>query len=280
VPFRGGFHDMTIRKSGVVVFPRLVAAEHLRRAGHEPMSSGLSALDALVGGNGLERGTSVLLMGPAGSGKSAIASQYALTAASQGQRVAMFCFDEGLSTLYARTASTGMDIAQHVESGMIRVQQVDPAELSPGEFVEVVRDSVERLETKLVIIDSLNGYMQAMPEEQFLTAQLHELLTYLRQQNVLTIMIVAQHGFLGQMGAPLDVSYLADTVILTRYFESSGRVRKAISVVKKRSGAHEDSIREFALSSKGLWVGAPLAQFRGVLTGVPAMDGTHGQTAM
>jgi len=271
VAFRGGYHDMTIRDEGVVVFPRLVAAEHRGDFAREAISSGVDALDTLLGG-GIDRGTSTLLMGPAGSGKSAIASQYAVASAQRGERVALFTFDEGLGTLYARALATGLPLQEHVDSGLIQVKQIDPAELSPGEFIDVVRRSVEHDQTRLVVIDSLNGYLQAMPEEHFLSAQLHELLSYLRQQGVVTIMVVAQHGFLGHMSAPVDVSYLADTVVLTRYFEAEGRVRKAISVVKKRSGLHEDAIRELALGPGGVRVGPPLSRFHGILTGVPTFD--------
>jgi circadian clock protein KaiC len=211
-------------------------------------------------------------MGPAGSGKSVLANVYALNVADRGERAALFLFDEGLGTLRARCEAMGLELEAHVREGRILLQQVDPAELSPGEFIDVVRTSVERDQVKMVVIDSLNGYLQAMPEEQFLTAQLHELLSYLRQRGVLTILVVAQHGFLGHMSGPIDVSYLADTVVLTRYFEASGRIRKAISVVKKRSGVHEDAIRELTLGSGGVRVGPPLGKFRGILTGVPHFD--------
>jgi circadian clock protein KaiC len=271
--FRGGYHDMTIKQGGVDVFPRLVAAEHSEQAvPGVPFGSGVSELDALLGG-GFDRGTSVLVMGPAGSGKSALTQQYAIAAAERGETTSIYTFDEGLSTAYARAQSLGIDLVKHVQSKRIRIRQVDPAELSPGEFVEAVRKDVEHHNAKLVIIDSLNGYLHAMPEEHFLVAQMHELLSYLRQKHVLTIMVVAQHGFLGQMSGPIDVSYLADTVVLTRFFEAGGRVRKAISVVKKRTGAHEDTIRELSLGNGGVRVGHPLTRFRGVMTGVPVFDG-------
>lgn len=272
VAFRGGYHDMAIKdEGGVVVFPRLVASEHRNTFKREPVSSSIAELDTLLGG-GLDRGTSTLLMGPAGSGKSALANQYAVAAAERGERAVLYTFDEGLGTLFARARATGLRLEEHVRSGLIQVQQIDPAELSPGEFVAVVRRSIEQDNARVVVIDSLNGYLQAMPEEQFLTAQLHELLTYLRQHGVVAILVVAQHGFFGHMSAPIDVSYLADTVVLTRYFESAGRVRKAISVVKKRSGLHEDAIRELALGPDGVRVGPPLARFRGILSGVPTFD--------
>lgn len=266
--FVGGYHDMVIRAGGVHVFPRLVAAEH--HMPYEPslLSSGVAELDQLLGG-GFDRGTSALLMGPVGSGKSALATQHAVAAAARGERVAVFTFDEGLEVLLGRSASIGMDLAPHLASGMVRVQQIDPAELSPGEFTSVVRNAVEQMAARIVIIDSLNGYLKAMPEEHFLTVHLHELLSYLRQRGVLTIMTMAQHGFLGHMDNPVDVSYLADAVVLTRYFEADGRVRKAISAVKKRCGPHEDTIREFMLGRDGLKLGPPLRDFHGVLSGIP-----------
>lgn len=277
VSFRGGYHDMRIERDGVVVFPRLVAAEHRRGFNNEAISSGVRELDTLLGG-GIHRGTSTLFMGPAGSGKSALATQFAVTAAERGEHVAMYIFDEGEETLLARSKATGMDLTPYIEQSQIKVRQIDPAELSPGEFITSVRRSVEEDHTRLLVIDSLNGYLQSMPEEHFLTAQLHELLSYLRQQGVVTILVVAQHGLLGtNMAAPIDVSYLADGVVLTRYFEAGGRVRKAISIPKRRTGPHENAIREFALGANGFHVGPPLAQFRGVLTGVPVYDGSeHG----
>jgi circadian clock protein KaiC len=270
--FRGGYHDMTIEKGGVTVFPRLVAAEHEEEFEGGSFQSGVPELDALLGG-GFERGTSVLLMGPAGSGKSALSQQYAIAAAERGETASIYTFDEGLGTAYARAQSLGINLEQHVRAKRIRMRQIDPAELSPGEFIEAVRRDVEQHGSRLVIIDSLNGYLHAMPEESFLVAQMHELLSYLRQNGVLTILVVAQHGFLGPMSGPVDVSYLADTVVLTRFFEASGRVRKAISVVKKRTGAHEDTIRELTLGKGGVRVGQPLTHFRGVMSGTPVYDG-------
>jgi circadian clock protein KaiC len=273
VGFRGGYHDMNIRKEGVVVFPRLIAAEHRAALKAEPVSSGLASIDALLGG-GIDRGTSSLFMGPAGSGKSALASQYASAAADRGERVAMFTFDEGAHTLLQRANALGMSLEKHIKSGLVTVQQVDPAELSPGEYIQVVRSAVEEHDARMIVIDSLNGYLQAMPEERFLIAQMHELLAYLAQRGVVTIMVVAQQGLLGSMTSPVDISYLADTVVLTRYFEAEGRVRKAVSVVKKRSGYHENTIREFSLGPDGFVVGPPLSRFQGVLTGVPIFEGS------
>jgi circadian clock protein KaiC len=271
VKFRGGYHDLVIAPEGVKVYPRLVAAEHRMPFARGAVSSGIAEIDALLGG-GLDRGTGTLLIGPAGAGKSALASQYAVAAARRGETVAIYTFDEGTGTLFSRAEGLGLDLQAHVDAGLISVQQVDPAELSPGEFAAVVRGAVEDDGARMVVIDSLNGYLQAMPEEKFLVAQLHELLTYLRQRGVLLIMVVAQHGFLGHMNSPVDVSYLADNIVLFRYFESGGRVRKAMSVVKKRSGRHEDTIRAFSLGPTGFEVGPPLADMRGVLTGVPVFE--------
>lgn len=269
VSFRGGYHDMVIRKGGVEIFPRLVAADHGRPPVGEPVSSGLDELDTLLGG-GLNRGTSTLLVGPAGSGKSTIAIQYVVAAARRGETAAYFTFDEGLETLYARASLLGMPLEPLVNEGRVVTQQIDPAELSPGEFTSVVRREIEQRGVRVLVIDSLNGFLHAMPQEHFLTTQLHELLSYLRQHGIVTLLLMAQHGFVGDVEGPLDVSYLADTVMLTRYFEAEGRVRKALSVLKKRTGVHEDTIREFAVvERKGLRVGPPLSGFRGVLTGIP-----------
>ena len=270
--FRGGFHDFTIKTGGIEVYPRLVAAERRRDFKSEPVASGVAALDALLGG-GLDRGTATLLLGPAGSGKSSLGTHFAAAASARGEQAAAFLFDEGVNTYLGRAAGLGTDLWPEVEAGRLTVQQVDPAELSPGEFAHNVCAAVER-GARVVVIDSLNGYLQAMPDERFLTAQMHELLTYLNQQGVVTLLVMAQHGFMGAgMVSPVDVSYLADTVVLLRYFEAAGSIRRAISVVKKRTGRHEDTIREMRLSSKGVEVGAPLTAFRGVLTGVPILIG-------
>ncbi|MCE9557273.1 MAG: AAA family ATPase [Planctomycetes bacterium] len=267
--FRGGFHDFAIREGGLAVFPRLVASEHSEPFAPDRIKSGVTALDTLLGG-GPDRGTSTLLMGPAGSGKSTIAVQYAVAAAARGEHAVIFAFDESIATLSARTAALGIKFNEGTEAGQVRVQQVDPAELSPGEFASLVRESVEKDHARVVVIDSLNGYTNAMPEERFLTAQLHELLSYLGRQGVTTLMVVAQHGIVGgNMQSPVDTSYLADSVVLLRYFEYAGKVKKAISVVKKRSGAHEESIRELRFDEHGIHLSEPLTQFRGILTGVP-----------
>ncbi len=267
--FRGGFHDFAIRRGGLTIFPRLVASEHSDAFDHKNIKSGVSALDALLGG-GPDRGTSTLLMGPAGSGKSTIAVQYAVAAAERGDHAVIFAFDESMATLEARTEALGIRFKEGTRSGEVSVRQVDPAELSPGEFAFLVRQAVERDHARVVVIDSLNGYLNAMPEEKFLTAQLHELLTYLGRRGVTTLMVVAQHGMMGvNMQSPVDTSYLADSVVLLRYFEYAGKVKKAISVVKKRSGAHEQSIRELRFDGTGIHLSEPLTQFRGLLTGIP-----------
>jgi circadian clock protein KaiC len=274
--FRGGYHDFKIERGGLMVFPRLIAAEHHREFIHEAVRSGVSALDALVGG-GLDRGTSTLLMGPAGSGKSSFATQYAVAAAERGERAVIFAFDEIVGTLLARSQGLGMDLRGQVDAGRIRVQQVNPVELSPGEFTYLVRRAVEQEGVSVVVIDSLNGYLNAMPEERYLTIQLHELSTYLGQQGVVTLLVMAQHGLLGNtVQSPVDASYLADAVVLLRYFEATGILRRAISVVKKRSGAHETALREFWMDAGGLHVGKPLDQFQGVLTGTPSFMGPAG----
>ena len=278
--FRGGYHDFTIRTGGLEVYPRLVAADRRAEFRSEASPSGVAELDSLLGG-GLDRGTATLLMGPAGSGKSSLAAHFAAASAVRGERAAAFIFDEGVNTYLNRAAGLGTDLRAEVEAGRLTVQQVDPAELSPGEFAHAVCAAVERDGARLVVIDSLNGYLQAMPDERFLTAQMHELLTYLNQQGVVTLLVMAQHGLLGPMSSPVDVSYLADTVVLLRYFEAGGAIRRAISVVKKRTGRHEDTIREMRLSaSRGVEIGEPLTAFRGVLTGVPVLAGGGEKAAL
>jgi circadian clock protein KaiC len=280
--YRGGYHDFVIEAGGLVVFPRLVAAEHDHGRGRGLLKSGNAGLDALMGG-GLQYGTSVALLGPAGSGKSTLALQYARAAAARGERSALFAFDERLETILERTGGLGMDIAEEVRSGRILVRPVDTAELSPGEFAHRVRASVEDTGgtpgARVVVIDSLNGYLNAMPEERFLIAQLHELLTFLGHKGVVTFLVVAQHGLLGTMSTPIDTTYLADTVVLFRYFEAQGEVRQAISVVKKRSGRHERTIRELQLDAGGIAIGEPLRDFHGVLTGTPLYRGPGGPQA-
>lgn len=268
--YRGGYHDYAIRTGGLDVFPRLVAAEH--HTEHKPVAvpSGVKALDELLGG-GPSRGTTTLMMGPAGCGKTTVALQYAAAAAGRGEHVTIYAFDEGRTTLLNRADALGIPVRKYVDSGMIHLQQVDPAEMPPGEFAHAVRQSVERDGARMVLIDSLNGYMQSMPEERYLTSHLHELFSYLNQQGVTTFFTVAQAGLVGAMTSPVDASYLADGVVLFRFFEAEARVRRAISVTKKRSGGHESTIRELVIDAKGVKVGEPLTNFRGVLTGIPVM---------
>jgi circadian clock protein KaiC len=274
--YRGGYHDYKIARGGLQVFPRLVASEHALPVQQTRMASGIAPLDDLLGG-GIEKGTSTLFVGAPGTGKSSVAVQFAVTAAQRGECAALFIFDESINTLRTRCKGLGMDLEPFLESGHIRVRQVDPAELSPGEFVHEIRDAVEQHNATVVVIDSLNGYLNAMPDERFLIVQLHELLTYLGQHGVATMLIGAQHGLIGmQMQTPVDASYLADSVVLLRYFEDEGEVRQAISVLKKRGGAHERSIRSFSLDAQGIHVGPPLRNFRGILSGIPIpLDGVR-----
>lgn len=265
--FREGYHDFVIRRGGIELFPRLVAAEHRITYTRQDIKSGIAQLDMLVGG-GLARGTSTLIMGAAGTGKSSLATQYAYEAAMRGEHAAIYLFDEATTTFLERSAGLGMDIESLVETGRITIQQVDPAELAPGEFAHTVRRAVEHNKATVVVIDSLNGYLNAMPSDRFLILHMHELLTYLGQQGVTTLLLMAQNGIIGDMRTPVDASYLADTVLLLRYFEAYGEIRRAISVLKKRTGRHERAIRELNLDD-GFMVGEPLRDFQGVLSGLP-----------
>lgn len=269
--FRGGYHDFVIRRGGLHVFPRLVAADHNRGFEREAASSGIAELDTLLGG-GLDPGTSTLVIGPSGVGKSSLALAFAFEALSRGERALIVSFDETKRVLLTRAASIGMNLAPFLETGGLSIEQVDPADLSPGEFAGKVRDAIER-GIQVVVIDSLSGYLNAMPEEQFMLLHMHELLTYLNQQGVTTILVLAQSGMVGQIASPLDLTYLSDTVVLLRFFEAGGRIRRSIAAIKKRTGAHENTIRELSIDGHGLRVGEPLEQFRGVLTGVPAFGG-------
>ncbi len=272
VKYRGGYHDFIITRGGLDIFPRLVAADHHTTYSEELLKSGLPSLDRILGG-GLDRGTSTLLMGPAGAGKSSLGTQYLSAAADRGEKGLIVAFDENRHMLLKRSRSIGQNIDEHIESGRITVKQVDPAEMSPGELAQMIRRAVEDDGVKMVMIDSLNGYMNAMPEERFLTIHLHEILSYLAQQGVTTILVVTQLGIIGAaMKSPGDTSYLADAVVLLRYFEARGAVKKAISVVKKRGGYHEATIREFSITKDGVHVGEPLLGFRGILTGVPVAE--------
>jgi circadian clock protein KaiC len=272
VDFRGGFHDYAIHRGGLRVFPRLVAADHRHAHGRTRLASKIEGLDRLLGG-GIEEGTSTLIVGAAGTGKSSVAAQFAAAAAARHQRSALFLFDESPYTLVSRCDELRIGLRAGIDAGMIVIQQVDPAELMPGEFIHGIQQAVEH-GARMILLDSLNGYLNAMPEERFLTIQLHELLMYLGQKGVATILIGAHQGMIGSaMHTPVDASYLADSVLLLRYFESRGEVRQAISVMKKRGGRHERSIREFLLGADGISVGEPLREFRGILTGVPVYEG-------
>lgn len=270
--FRGGYHDFVIKTGGVSVFPRLRAIEHKTGFERTTLSSGLPEFDDLLGG-GIERGSSTLLIGPAGTGKSLFALQFVNAAIQRGEKAAIFIFDEELGLLYARTKTMGIDLETLHAQGHIHIEQLDAAELSPGEFAQRVRDRVSTYEAKTVVIDSINGYQAAMPEENALILHMHELLQYLNRQGANTFLTVAQHGLVGDMKSPVDVTYLADSVILLRYFEALGKVRRAVSVIKKRTGPHEDTIREFKISGGGLTLGEPLSAFQGILRGVPNFVG-------
>jgi circadian clock protein KaiC len=270
--FHGGYHDYLIRKGGLEIFPRLVAGDH-PDAGYERRlaQTGIKGLDDLVGG-GLDYGTSTLILGPSGTGKSTIAYRYAFAAMERGERALVISFDETQRIFEDRAAGLGMDPAPFAEDGRFTFRQVDPAELSPGELTGIIKDHVEDRGVTVVVIDSLSGYQQAMPEEKYMLLQMHEILTYLNQQGVLTFLVLTQSGMIGNMHNPVDLTYLSDSVLLLRYFEAQGEIRRAMSVIKKRTGRHERSIREYRIENGGLWVGPPLDNFRGVLTGTPVLD--------
>ena len=272
VKFRGGYHDATITTGGLNVFPRLVASEFRSTFARCKMSSGIPEFDQLLGG-GVETGSSTLILGPAGTGKSLATIVFAAAAIKRGEKAALFVFDEELGLLFSRMKGIGIDLEQMQRSGNLVIEQVDAAELSPGEFAHRVRQRVDEDQIKTVVIDSLNGYQAAMPEENSLILHIHELLQYLNRRGAATFMTVAQHGLVGDMKAPVDVTYLADTVILLRYFEALGSVRRAMSIIKKRTGAHESTIREYRIDGRGLTIGQPLDGFQGILRGVPIYAG-------
>jgi circadian clock protein KaiC len=270
--FRSGYHDFNIGQGGVQLFPRLVAAEHRHDTRNELVQSGISRLDDLLGG-GIHVGSSTLVLGPAGTGKSLLLLQFIAAAVARGERAAMFIFDEELGMLLARAKGLGIDLAGMRDAGKVIIEQQDAAELTPGEFSQRVRDKMDRHGVRIVAIDSLNGYQAAMPEEQYLILHLHELMQYLNRRGAATFLTIAQHGMVSDMRQPIDITYLSDTVIMLRYFEAFGRVRRAISVMKKRAGSHEDTIREFRIDSGGISLGDPLREFQGVLRGVPTYVG-------
>ncbi|HSN21997.1 MAG TPA: ATPase domain-containing protein [Usitatibacter sp.] len=270
--FRGGYHDYLIGTGGLKVFPRLVASEHRRALEEHKLSTGIGPLDDLLGG-GIERGTSTLIVGAAGTGKSTLAAQFVAAAAARGEKSAMFIFDESVNTLLSRMRGLGVNLEAARDKGLVAIRQIDPAELTPGEFAHLIRHEVEDNRAAAVVIDSLNGYLNAMPGERYLAIHLHELLMYLGDSGAATLLIGAHQGIIGtQMRTPVDASYLADAVVMMRYYEDRGEVRQAISVMKKRGGEHERTIREFSLGPGGIRVGEPLRDFRGVLTGVPILE--------
>ena len=273
--YRGGYHDFAIIEGGVRVFPRLVASEHQATFAVGKLQSGIPALDDLLGG-GLDRGTSTLVIGPSGSGKTLTTLTFAIACIRDGGRAAMFVLDENVHMLAARAVGIGLDVPAMLASGNLILEQVDPAELSPGEFAHRIRDLVEHGGVSTVVIDSLNGYNAAMPEEQYLMLHMHELLSYLGRRGVVSLLTMAQQGVVGDMRSPVDVTYLADSVVLLRFFEASGQIRRAVSIIKKRSGPHEDTIRELRVASKGIEVGAPLREFQGILRGTPTYSGPTG----
>jgi circadian clock protein KaiC len=270
--FRGGYHDFSIQTGGVVVFPRLRAAEHRIIFDRRRLTSGIAELDALLGG-GIEQGSNTLVLGPAGSGKSLLALHFLSAAMARGEKAAAFIFDEEMGLLFDRTRALGLNLEAMRDSGALHIEQVDAAELSPGEFAHRVRNVVDNANATSVLIDSLNGYHAAMPDENSLILHIHELLQYLNRQGANAFVTVAQHGLVGDMKSSIDLTYLSDTVVLLRYFEARAQVRRAISVIKKRSGKHEDTIREYHIGSGGLTIGPPLTEFQGVLRGVPAFVG-------
>lgn len=270
--YRGGYHDFTITTGGINVYPRLVAAEHRGRFARTQLSTGIKTFDSLLGG-GIDSGSSTLILGPAGTGKSLIAVTFAMAALARGEKAALFVFDEELGLLFDRMKTLNIDLERARDNGRLIIEQIDAAELSPGEFAHRVCRTVEIANLKTVVIDSLNGYQSAMPQENSLVLHIHELLQYLNRHGAATFMTVAQHGLVGDMQAPVDVTYLADTVVLLRYFEAQGRVRRAISVIKKRTGFHESTIREYRVDHAGLALGEPLEAFHGVLRGVPQYAG-------
>lgn len=274
VKYRGGYHDYAIRTGGLEVFPRLLVSERPGTLPREVVRSGSEQLDVLLGG-GLRRGTSALLVGPAGSGKSSVALSIAYNAARQGECAALYAFDEGTESIIERARGIGIELDPLIASGDIVLHQINPAEMSPGEFTALVCRGVTERNATVVVIDSLNGYLQAMPQERFLALEIHQLLSYLNQHAVLTILVMAQHGLVGVVESPIDLSYLSDTVLLLRFFEAQGKVRKAISVLKKRVGTHEDTIRELRLTGQGLQVGEPLTDFQGIMSGIPTYVGSQ-----
>lgn len=275
--YREGYHDYRLETGGLRVFPRLVAAEHRQPVMPGSLLSGVGHLDELLGG-GLDRGTSTILMGPSGSGKSTLAMAYAVAAAEKGERVEILLFDENLGTYLARDKALGIGLAAHLESGVASLRQIDPSEVSPGELTGIMRDGVESRGARHLVIDSVNGVIQAMPGERTLMVQFHELLAYLAQKSVTTVLTLAQHGLMGPgVASAADLSYIADTVVLLRFFEAYGEIRRAVSVVKRRTGDHGRTVRELRIAPGGFEVGEVLSEFQGIFTGVPSYAGKEGR---
>jgi len=272
IKFRGGYHDYILETGGLKIFPRLVAAEHNKQFEASTSSTGLPSFDKLLGG-GLVSGTNSLIVGPSGIGKTTVSVRCLLSALERGEKASFYLFDEGLGTFFARSASLGLDVQSYVDSGQLAIQHIDPAELAPGEFAQMLRDAVELNGVKFIVIDSLNAYLQAMPGEHFLTLQMHELLSYLNQQGVTTVLVLGQHGLIGEVRTDVDLSYLSDTTVLLRFFESNGRLRRAITVIKSRTSNHLLTIHELQLGSGGIIIGEALEGFEGVLTGLPTYRG-------
>ncbi len=271
--FDGGYHDYVLRKGGLVLFPRLepTTNEDHPFFDQPTAASGVDELDKLLGG-GLDRGTSTLLIGPSGAGKSTLSTQYIRAALERGEQGLLITFDETRRILLTRTRSIGIDLEPHIKSGLLDLMQIDPARLTPGEFASIIREKVSNGK-QFVVIDSLTGYLNSIPDEHYMLLQMHELLTHLNQHGVVTILVLAQHGLIGNMAAPIDMTYVSDTVVMLRFFEAAGRIRRAVSVLKKRTGFHEDTIREYRISSNGVAIGAPLTGFQGVLSGTPSFKG-------
>jgi circadian clock protein KaiC len=276
VKFREGFHEYAIERGGIKVFPRLVAAEHHTTFERGSFGIDIPEFDALLGG-GIDRGTSTIIMGPPGTGKSTLAIRHGFIAGNRGEHANFYLFDETVGTFLARAAALGMPLESHVESGLLTLEQIDPAEILPGELVSRIRHAVTEKKCRMVVVDSINGYLNAMPDDRYLSMQLHELLAYLNQQGVISLLVLAQQGMVGPMQSVVDLTYLSDTVILLRFFEAAGEIKQAISVLKKRSGYHERTIREFTVGKTGISVGKPLKEFHGVLSGIPTFVGTADQ---